>query len=78
MDRSSIRPALVVIRLDTRYGVPGVPPDNHTVAVVLVLVEELIVIPADAVIVEAEMVSPVANHADQSHFQSRTASASLV
>ena len=43
--------------LVTVYDEPDVPPDNHAVAVVVVLVSESNVIPVDTVTVEVDMVS---------------------
>lgn len=77
MVRSSVRPADVVIRLATEYGVPGVPPDSHTVAEVALYVSEFLTRPADTVITDAVIDSPSASQSDQSQRQSKIASGSF-
>jgi len=77
MVRSSVRPTEVVIRLATEYGVPGVPPDSHTVVEVALYVSEFLTRPADTVITDSVIDSPSASHSDQSQRQSSTASGSF-
>ena len=63
---SLIRPAAVVIWLVISYVVPAVPPENHMVAVVVVLVAEpYCVIPVGTVHVDVLMVS-ASSHSLQS------------
>jgi hypothetical protein len=65
--RSSIRPTDVVIRLATEYGVPGVPPANHTVVEVALKLSEFLTRPADTVNSDSVIDSPSASQSVQSH-----------
>ena len=66
MVRSSVRDADVVIRHATVADVSTVPPDTHTVTAVVEFDAESFVAPV-TVVTALEMVSPFANHNDQSN-----------